>query len=39
MVSRAIDSIKASRGEKTTSIEGLSIDEEYGEDKEKDRWS
>jgi twitching motility protein PilT len=38
IVSRAIDSIKASRGEKTTSIEGLSLDEEYGEDKENDRW-
>lgn len=30
VVGRAIDQIKASRGEKTTTIEGLSIDEEYG---------
>ena len=29
IVGRAIDSIKAARGEKTTSIEGLRLDEEY----------
>jgi len=29
IVGRAIDSIKAARGEKTTSIEGLALDEEY----------
>ncbi|MBW2094926.1 MAG: PilT/PilU family type 4a pilus ATPase [Deltaproteobacteria bacterium] len=29
IVGRAIDSIKAARGEKTTSIEGLTLDEEY----------
>ncbi len=29
-VGRAIDSIKAARGEKTTDIEGLDIDQEYG---------
>ena len=32
IIGRTIDSIKAERGEKTTSIEGLAIDEEYGED-------
>jgi len=30
IVGRAIDSIKAARGEKTTSIEGLTLDEDYG---------
>jgi twitching motility protein PilT len=30
VVGRAIDSIKSTRGEKTTSIEGLKIDEDYG---------
>jgi twitching motility protein PilT len=30
VVGRAIDSVKAARGEKTTSIEGLAIDESYG---------
>ena len=30
---RAIDSIKSARGEKTTSIEDLSIDRDYGKDK------
>ncbi|MFH0845024.1 MAG: PilT/PilU family type 4a pilus ATPase [Pseudomonadota bacterium] len=30
IVGRAIDSVKASRGEKTTSIEGLAIDDDYG---------
>jgi twitching motility protein PilT len=29
-VGRAIDAIKASRGEKTTSIEDLALDREYG---------
>jgi twitching motility protein PilT len=29
IVGRAMDSIKAARGEKTTSIEGLTLDEEY----------
>jgi twitching motility protein PilT len=29
-VGRVIDSIKAAKGEKTTSIEGLEVDEEYG---------
>lgn len=32
VVGRAIDAIKASRGEKTTSIEGLSIDKDYGKE-------
>ncbi len=31
VVKRTIDSIKAARGEKTTSIEGLAIDESYGD--------
>jgi len=30
IVGRAIDSIKSERGEKTTTIEGLTIDKEYG---------
>ncbi len=30
IVGRAIDSIKSQRGEKTTTIEGLTIDEDYG---------
>jgi twitching motility protein PilT len=30
IVGRAIDSVKAARGEKTTTIEGLAIDETYG---------
>jgi twitching motility protein PilT len=30
VVGRSIDQVKAARGEKTTTIEGLSIDEEYG---------
>ena len=30
VVGREIDSIKAAKGEKTTSIEGLEVDEEYG---------
>ncbi|MFH1481820.1 MAG: PilT/PilU family type 4a pilus ATPase [Pseudomonadota bacterium] len=32
IVGRAIDSVKASRGEKTTSIEGLAIDDDYGKE-------
>ncbi len=30
LVGRSIDSIKAARGEKTTTIDGLALDEEYG---------
>jgi len=30
VVGRAIDAIKSSRGEKTTSIEGLALDDQYG---------
>jgi len=37
VVGRAIDSIKAARGEKTTSIEDLSLDESYGNDEDKKR--
>ena len=37
VVGRAIDAIKASRGEKTTSIEDLSLDDSYGKDQEKGR--
>ncbi len=33
VVGRAIDSIKSKRGEKTTSIEGLSLDHKYGQGK------
>jgi twitching motility protein PilT len=33
VVGRAIDSIKSKRGEKTTSIEGLSLDHKYGRGK------
>jgi twitching motility protein PilT len=33
VVGRAIDSIKSKRGEKTTSIEGLSLDDRYGRGK------
>jgi len=33
IVGRAIDSIKAERGEKTTNIEGLSLDDKYGNEK------
>ena len=33
VVGRSIDAIKASRGEKTTSIEGLSLDSQYGKGK------
>jgi twitching motility protein PilT len=35
IVGRALDSVKAARGEKTTDIEELSMDEEYGKDEEK----
>jgi twitching motility protein PilT len=32
IVGRAIDSIKAAKGEKTTSIEGLALDDKYGKE-------
>jgi twitching motility protein PilT len=35
IVGRALDSVKAARGEKTTDIEELSMDEEYGQDEKK----
>ncbi len=35
VVGRAIDSIKAARGEKTTSIEDLTLDESYGNEEDK----
>jgi twitching motility protein PilT len=35
IVGMALDSIKAARGEKTSDITDLSMDEEYGQDKEK----
>ncbi|OQX62034.1 MAG: twitching motility protein, partial [Desulfococcus sp. 4484_242] len=35
IVGRAIDTIKAQRGEKTTTIEGLTIDEDYGKEDNK----
>jgi twitching motility protein PilT len=35
VVGRAIDSIKASRGEKTTSIEDLTLDDSYGREEEQ----
>jgi twitching motility protein PilT len=36
IVGRAIDSVKAEKGEKTTEIEDLSLDDEYGKkDKKK----
>jgi len=38
IVGRAIDTIKAQRGEKTTSIEGLAIDEDYGKESEIKRF-
>jgi len=38
VVGRAMDAIKASRGEKTTSIDDLSLDDSYGKDKEEGRW-
>jgi len=37
IVGRSIDTIKSERGEKTTSIEGLAIDEEYGEEQKGKR--
>jgi twitching motility protein PilT len=37
IVGRAIDSIKQSRGEKTTDIEGLSLDDDYGAKKKEKR--
>jgi len=37
VVGRAIDSIKASRGEKTTSIEDLALDETYGKEEDQRR--
>ena len=38
IVGRGIDQIKASKGEKTTSIEGLSIDEEYAKESESAKF-
>ncbi len=41
VVGRAIDSMKSERGEKTTTIEGLSIDKEYGKERsfgERGKW-
>jgi twitching motility protein PilT len=35
IVGRAIDTIKSQRGEKTTTIEGLAIDKDYGQEDEK----
>lgn len=37
VVGRTIDSIKAARGEKTTSIEDLTLDDGYGDEEEKRR--
>jgi len=37
IVGRAIDSIKSARGEKTTDIEELSLDDEYGKQEKKRR--
>ena len=37
VVGRALDSIKSERGEKTTSIEELAIDTDYGKDEQKQR--
>lgn len=37
IVGRAIDTIKSQRGEKTTTIEGLAIDEDYGQENENKR--
>ncbi len=39
IVGRAIDSIKSERGEKTSSIEGLAIDEEYGKKTTRRSWT
>jgi len=38
IVGRAIDTIKAQRGEKTTSIEGLAIDKDYGKEPGRRRF-
>ena len=41
IVGRAIDSVKSARGEKTTTIEGLAIDKEYGKRgsfEERGKW-
>ena len=35
IIGRALDSVKAARGEKTTDIEELAMDEEYGKDEEE----
>jgi twitching motility protein PilT len=35
IVGRAIDTVKTARGEKTTTIEGLSIDRDYGKKRKK----
>ncbi len=37
VVGRALDQIKSARGQKTTTIEGLSLDDEYGKRGEKKR--
>jgi len=37
IVGRAIDALKAQRGEKTTAIEGLKMDSEYGKGYGKER--
>ena len=37
IVGRSIDSIKASRGEKTTDIEELTLDDSYGKKEKKRR--
>ncbi len=39
IVGRAIDSIKSERGEKTSSIEGLAIDEDYGKKTTGRNWT
>ncbi|MEK7846468.1 MAG: twitching motility protein, partial [Nitrospinota bacterium] len=38
IVGRGIDQIKAARGEKTTPIEGLSLDEEYEKESEFEKF-
>jgi len=35
IVGRSIDSVKSERGERTTSIEGLAIDDGYGKKREE----
>lgn len=35
VVNRGIDSVKSERGEATTGIEGLEVDQDYGKDKRK----